>query len=89
MIIKGNNFVYNIGNDRSEINMSELFGIIKRNIREEIKFKNIQYPKNYPQVEPQRRCPNINKIKKELNFKNKVDINVAVKRFYEWSKKYY
>ena len=89
VIIKGNNFVYNIGNNRPEINMSELFKIIKRNIKEEIKFTNIQYPKNYPQVEPQRRCPNIDKIKKELNFKNKVDINVAVKRFYKWSKKYY
>ena len=89
VIIKGNQFVYNIGNDKPEINMTDLYKIIKNNISQKIKFKNINYPKNYPQVEPQRRCPNINKIKKELNFRNNVGIEEAVKRFYNWSKKYY
>ena len=89
VIIKGNNFVYNIGNDKPEIDMSELYKIIKNNIGQEIRFKNIEYPKNYPQVEPQRRCPNINKIKQELNFKNKVGIEESIKRFYKWSKKHY
>ena len=89
VIIKGNQFVYNIGNDKPEIDMTDLYKIIKNNINQKIRFKNINYPKNYPQVEPQRRCPNINKIKKELNFRNNVGIDVAVKRFYNWSKKYY
>ena len=89
VIIKGNQFVYNIGNDKPEIDMTDLYKIIKNNINQKIKFKNINYPKNYPQVEPQRRCPNINKIKKELNFRNNVGIEEAVKRFYNWSKKYY
>jgi len=89
VIIKGNNFVYNIGNDKPEITMTKLYEIIKKNINKKISFKNIGYPKNYPQVEPQRRRPNIDKIKKELNFKNRVTIDNSVKRFYEWSKKYY
>ena len=89
VIIKGNKFVYNIGNDKPEITMTKLYEIIKRNINRKISFKNIAYPKNYPQVEPQRRRPNIDKIKKELNFKNRVTIDNSVKRFYEWSKKYY
>ena len=89
VIIKGNQFVYNIGNDKPEIDMTDLYKIIKNSIGQKIKFKNINYPKNYPQVEPQRRCPNINKIKKELNFRNNVGIEEAVKRFYNWSKKYY
>ena len=89
VIIKGKKFVYNIGNDYPEINMSNLHKIIERNIKKKIKYKNIDYPSNYPQVEPQRRRPNINKIKKELNFKNIVTINEAIKKFYEWSKKYY
>ncbi len=89
VIIKGNSFVYNIGNDRPEINMSKLYEIIKRNIKKKIKYKNIDYPKSYPRVEPQRRCPNINKIKKELNFKNRVKIGESIKRFYNWSTKYY
>jgi len=89
VIIKGKKFVYNIGNDYPEINMSNLHKIIERNIKKKIKYKNIDYPSNYPQVEPQRRRPNINKIKKELNFKNIVTISDAVKKFYKWSKKYY
>jgi len=89
VIIKGNNFVYNIGNNKPEINMAKLYKIIKSNVKEKISSTNIQYPKNYPQVEPQRRCPNIDKIKNELNFKNKVTIDNSVKRFYQWSKKYY
>ena len=31
----------------------------------------------------------LTKIKKELNFRNNVGIEEAVKRFYNWSKKYY
>ena len=89
VIIKGNKFVYNIGNDRPEITMTKLYDIIKKNIKKKIKSKNIEYPKNYPQVEPQRRRPNIDKIKFELQFKNNVTIDNAVRRFYEWSKKYY
>jgi len=69
--------------------MGTLYKVIKRNVKEKVSCINIQYPKNYPQVEPQRRCPNIDKIKNEFNFKNRVSIDSSVKRFYEWSKKYY
>jgi len=89
VIIKGNNFVYNIGNDKPEVNMSVLYKIIKKCVGNKVSARNIEYPRNYPQVEPQRRCPNINKIKKEFNFKNKVGIEESVKRFYNWSRKYY
>lgn len=89
VIIKGKNFVYNIGNDKPEINMQRLHKIIEKSLNKKVSYKNINYPKNYPQVEPQRRCPDINKIKKELNFKNKVKLDQAIKRFYFWSNKYY
>tara|TARA_B100000282_G_scaffold282764_1_gene245837 strand:+ start:2490 stop:3524 length:1035 start_codon:yes stop_codon:yes gene_type:complete len=89
VVINGKNFVYNIGNDKPEINMSTLYKIIKKNISKKVSYKNINYPKNYPQVEPLRRCPNIDKLKDEFNFKNKVGINESVKRFFEWSEKYY
>ena len=89
VIMNGQKFVYNIGNDKPELKMLELYKIIKKNIGNHIKSKNINYPKNYPQVEPQRRRPNIDKIKNELKFKNFVSIDEAVKRFYRWSKIYY
>ena len=89
VILRGNNFVYNIGNDKPEINMSELYKKIQKCIPKKINYTNVEYPKNYPQIEPQRRCPDITKIKKELNFKNKVTLEESIKRFFNWSKTYY
>ena len=89
VIIQGKKFVYNIGNDKPEINMTKLYKLIKKNIPKKISSININYPKNYPQVEPQRRCPDISKIKKELGFVNNVSIDDSIKRFYNWSKIYY
>lgn len=89
VILKGNKFVYNIGNDNPEINMTKLYDVIKKNVPKKVKFVKIDYPKNYPQVEPQRRCPDISKIKKELNFRNKVSLNDSIRRFYNWSNVYY
>ena len=89
VVIKGKKFVYNIGNDKPEINMTKLYKLIKKNLPKKINFININYPKNYPQVEPQRRCPDISKIKSELGFKSKVSIDESIKRFYTWSKIYY
>ena len=89
VIIKGNKFVYNIGNDKPEISMTTLHKSIEKSIQKKVIYKNINYPKNYPQVEPLRRCPNISKIKEELNFKNRVGLLDSIRRFYFWTKKYY
>ena len=89
VIIRGNKFVYNIGNDGPEVNMSILHKNIEKSINKKVKSININYPKNYPQVEPQRRCPDITKIKKELNYKGRVSLFDSIKRFYFWSNKYY
>ena len=89
VIFKGKNFVYNIGNDSPEISMTKLYSIIKENVPKKVKSIKIDYPKNYPQVEPLRRCPDISKIKKGLNFKNRVSLDDSIKLFYNWSKLHY
>ena len=89
VIIKGNNFVYNIGNNKPEINMSKLYKKIQKCVPKKVSSMNINYPRNYPQVEPLRRCPDINKIQKELGFRNKVTLEQSIKRFFKWSNKYY
>ena len=58
-------------------------------LKKKIKSTNISYPKNYPQVEPQRRCPDISKLLKEFNFRSKVNLKEAIVRFYYWTSKYY
>ena len=85
----GKTFVYNIGNNRPEVNMNKLHKIMQIALKRKIKSVNISYPKNYPQVEPQRRCPDISKLVKEFKLKNKVDIKDAIKRYYYWTSRYY
>ena len=85
----GKTFVYNIGNSLPELNMNKLHKIMQKSLKREIKAVNIGYPKNYPQVEPQRRRPDITKLAKEFKFKNKVSIQDAIRRFYYWTSRYY
>ena len=87
--INGKEFVYNIGNDKPELNMKKLHLLMEKSLNKKVKSINIEYPNNYPQVEPQRRCPNITRLKKEFDFKNKVSIIESIKRFYHWSSRYY
>tara|TARA_B100001057_G_C22840427_1_gene946863 strand:- start:1251 stop:2285 length:1035 start_codon:yes stop_codon:yes gene_type:complete len=89
VILKGNKFVYNIGNNKPEINMTDLHKNIEKSLKKKVKCIYINYPKNYPQVEPQRRCPDISRIQKELNFKNKTSLIESIRRFYDWSQSYY
>ena len=85
----GKNFVYNIGNNKPEVNMIKLHKLMEISLKKKIKAINISYPKNYPQVEPQRRCPDIQKLIREFRFKNKVKIVDAIKRFHNWTSRYY
>ena len=87
--INGKEFVYNIGNDKPELNMKKLHLLMEKSLNKKVKSINIEYPNNYPQVEPQRRCPNITRLKKEFDFKNKVSMIESIKRFYHWTSKYY
>ena len=64
--------------------MKKLYQLIKKNVPKKVNSININYP-SYPQVEPQRRCPDISKLNRTW-FKNRVSINDSIRRFYNWSK---
>ena len=85
----GKNFVYNIGNNKPELDMNKLHKIMQVSLKKKIKSVNISYPRNYPQVEPQRRCPDIQKLVSEFRYQNKVRINDAIIRFHDWTSRYY
>ena len=61
--------IYNVGNDKEEISVLRLTKIIKKVFGNHIKIKKMKYPNIYPGNEPQRRCPDLSKIKKDTNFK--------------------
>ncbi len=79
---------YNVGNDKPEITVFELAFVISKLIGNGIKPRRKKYPKNYPAGEPQRRCPDLTKIRKLL-YEPKVDLETGLKKTITWFKKEY
>lgn len=78
--------VYNIGNDKPEIGMFELAQTISELLANGVKPRRKNYPKNYPAGEPQRRCPDLTKIKTQLNYKPQIDLKVGLEQTIQWFK---
>lgn len=78
--------IYNIGNDKNEINMNQLAHLVNRVFDNKLEIKNVGYPKNYPPDEPRRRCPDLSKIKKDLKYKVDVDLEEGLRRTVIWCK---
>lgn len=81
--------VYNIGNDKPEIGMFELAQTIAEMLGNGVKPRRKNYPQNYPAGEPQRRCPDLTKIKTHLNYEPKVDLKTGLKQTIHWFKDTY
>ncbi len=78
--------VYNIGNERPEINMYELASMICQIVGNGVKPRRKAYPLSYPAGEPKRRCPDLTKIKTQLKFEPKVGLEQGLKRSIKWFK---
>src|SRR3990172_5327735 len=72
--------VYNLGNDKPEISIYELASVICELIGNGIKPRRKAYPSYYPAGEPQRRCPDLSKIKAELGYLPKVDLKTGMRK---------
>lgn len=81
--------IYNIGNDKPEIGMFELAQIIAEMLGNGVKPKRKSYPLSYPAGEPQRRCPDLTKIRNHLNYEPKVDLKTGLKQTISWFKQTY
>lgn len=81
--------VYNIGNDKPELSMYELALKMCQIMNNGIKPRRKRYPAHYPAGEPQRRCPDITKIRTELGYKPKVSLDVGLKRTVKWFRDFY
>lgn len=81
--------IYNIGNDKPEVGMFELAQIIAEILKNGVKPRRKNYPQNYPAGEPQRRCPDLTKIKTQLNYSPKVDLKLGLKQTISWFKQTY
>ena len=77
---------YNIGNNKPEVSVKDIYKILTKIYTKKIRANFIDHPKSYPDDEPQRRCPNINKAKKDLNYKTKISLEKGLEKFLEWAK---
>ncbi len=84
-----NGEVFNVGNDGEEISMLGLATIVKKIFKGRIEIKTISYPKSYPQDEPKRRSPDLNKIRLALGYKPQIDLETGLERVVKWYKEEY
>ena len=80
---------YNIGINKPEVSVKDVFNILNKITNRKISAKFMPHPKSYPDDEPQRRCPNTNKAKKDLHYNAKVKLEVGLKKFLNWAENYY
>lgn len=80
---------YNIGNTGPEISIIDLAKIIKEVSSKKVNFEITKYPSSYPEDEPNRRLPDINKAIDDLSFLPEVSLKQGLKRFLDWSDNYY
>ena len=80
---------YNIGNPKPEISIIELIEKIEFILDKKVKYNIVDYPDSYPADEPNRRCPDILKAKRQIKYQPKVDINEGLRRFIRWSDSVY
>lgn len=76
----------NIGNPNEEISMLELAIKVKHLLGNKINVKEEKAEGVYGESNPKRRCPDISKAEKLLNYSPKVDLNNGLNRFVEWAK---
>jgi len=89
LLSKENGEVFNVGNDDNEISMLGLATIIKKIFNGKVTIQTIEYPKQYPQEEPKRRCPDLTKIKSRLNYNPAINLENGLRRVVKWYKEEY
>jgi UDP-glucuronate decarboxylase len=81
--------VFNVGNPTPEINMLDLVLEISKVTGENLLLKLQDYPETYPADEPNRRCPDISRLRNLVGFAPKVELQDGLKRFFDWTEANY
>ncbi len=77
--------VYNVGNDDQEITMGQLADLMVSLVNTGARVERIPYPPTYPAGEPQRRAPDLTKIRTQLGYAPTVPLRAGVLRFLQWA----
>ncbi len=77
--------VFNVGNPKPEINMIDLVSEISRATGKNLQLELQNYPETYPADEPNRRCPDISRLRNLVGFIPTVDLQDGLTRFFDWT----
>ncbi len=77
---------YNIGNSNEEITMLELAKKIKKSMGNKPEIKLVESPHVYAKDNPRRRCPNLTKSKKHLDYNPQISLDEGIIRTTKWYK---
>lgn len=80
---------YNIGRRDPEISMVGLIDAFRNATESDIKLELVDYPDNYPNDEPLRRCPDITKVVEHLGYSPQIDLETGLKMTWEWANENY
>lgn len=89
LLLGGTGQSYNIGNDAEEISMLKLAQLISSVIGDVRIELSVNSEEDYLTDNPRRRCPNIDKAKRELNYYPKVSIKDGLARMINWYRETY
>ncbi len=84
LLSKQSGEVYNIGSHEGETNLVDLAGVLQKLLNRPLQVAKIPYPPEYPADEPSRRCPDLTKARKELDYVPRVDLTTGLTRMIVW-----
>ncbi len=76
--------VYNVGKDEEEINVVSLANLVAGLFPYPVSIQLTRYPDAYPAGEPKRRCPDLTKIRRELAYGPKINLETGLSRTLRW-----
>jgi len=84
ILLGKNGEAYNIGNHAPEISMTDLAKLFYDIYDKKHNIEIVDYPASYPEDEPNRRCPDTSKAKKEIDFIAKISLEQGIKNYISW-----
>tara|TARA_Y100001968_G_scaffold324135_1_gene362903 strand:+ start:1734 stop:2711 length:978 start_codon:yes stop_codon:yes gene_type:complete len=76
---------YNIGNDFPEISMVELVKLFSETVKIDLNYELTSYPDYYPDDEPLRRLPSIEKARRDINYHPKITLEEGLTKSWDWA----
>jgi UDP-glucuronate decarboxylase len=81
--------VFNVGNPTPEIGIKDLALLIQQVTGSGFEIELSEYPSTYPADEPNRRCPDISKMRSVLSYQPEISLQIGLDRFFGWAKRNY